>query len=131
MIEGQLRVEGLVEYLERLNLPKKVWICEDATGINATIDYDPTSNQLVGRVLPLDAKTGMPISFSFLARSEEEMRKNSSGATSSLVYVVLALPLMPKVPPYILQVYGTDNKFSSKDIKHRWKYTVRELEKYA
>lgn len=131
VIEGQLRIEGLVEYLERLNLPRKIWICEDATGINGTIEYDSSSNQLVGKVLPLDANTGMPVSFSFLARSADEILKNSSGTTSSLVYVVLALPLMPKIPPYILQIYSTDNKFTSQDIKHRWKYICEELKKYA
>lgn len=130
VIEGQLRVRELSEYLDRLKLPKKVWICEDASGINVKLEYDPSSNQLVGNVLPLDPTTGMPVSFSFLARSAEEIQKHSKGTLSTLVYMVLALPLMPNVPPFVLQVYGTNNKFLSGDIKHRWNYTVQELKKY-
>lgn len=119
IIEGQLRVHKLVEYLERLKLPKKVWICEDASGIIANVKYDPSSNQLVGNVLPLDSTTGMPVSFSFLAKSAEEIREHSTKPLSTLVYMVLTLPLMPNLPPFVLQVYGTGNKFSAEDVKHR------------
>lgn len=131
IIEGNLRVKELSNYLERLKLPKKVWICEDASGINAKVEYDPTSEQLVGNVLPLNSRTGIPESSIFLTRSAEEIRQNAQAPLSTLVYMVLALPLMPNVPPFVLQIYGTDNKFTSNDIKHRWDYTVRELHKYV
>lgn len=130
IIEGQLRVQELSEYLERLKMPKKIWICEDASGINAKVEYDPSSDQLVGNVLPLNSTTGMPISFSFLARSAEDIEKHAKAPLSTLVYVVLALPLMPNVPPFVLQIYGTNNKFTSADVKQRWNHTVGALQKY-
>lgn len=131
IIEGQLRAQELLDYLKRLNLPLKVWICEDASGINAKIEYDPKSDQLVGIVLPFSLTTGMPISYTFMARSAEDIQKYTKEPLSTLVYVVLALPLMPNVPPFVLQVYGTNNTFTALNVKQRWIHTTTELEKYG
>lgn len=129
VIEGKLRVKELFNYLEQLKIPKKVWICEDATGIIAKVEYDPSSNQLVGIVLPLNVGTGMPVSFSYLARTAEEIQKHAKESLSTLVYMVLALPLMPNIPPFVLQVYGTNNRFTADNVRKRLDYTVRELQK--
>lgn len=130
IIEGQLRGEQLANYLRQMNLEPKVWICEDGTGINAKVEYDAATDQLVGLVLPLDSKTGLPIPFTFLATSVENIEKYSKEPQSTLVYVVLAQPLMPNVPPFVIQIFGTDNKFNTENVLQRWSYTRRELKKY-
>lgn len=108
----------------------RVWLCEDGTGINAKIEYHPSTNQLVGIVLPIDPNTGMPVQFSFLANTAEDIESHSKKKMSTTVYVVLAQPLKPNVPPFILTVFGTDNKFTSKNVKHRLEHIKQELKKY-
>lgn len=131
IIEGNLRCEELLNYLEKLDLEKCVWLSEDATGINAKIEYHPGTNQLVGLVLPTDPKTGMPIPYTFMANSAEEIKRHSTEEMSTLVYVVLTLPLKPGIPPFVLQVFGTNNKFTTANVLQRLQYTTRKLEKYV
>lgn len=119
------------EYLEKIHLPKHIWLCEDATGINAKIEFHPATNQLVGIVLPLDSKTGLPQPFTYLASSAEAIEKNATQKMSSLVYMVLALPLKPGIPPFVLQVFGTDNKFRAENVALRLEHTSRVLKKYV
>lgn len=114
-----------------MKLELKVWMCEDGSGTNAKIEYDSSTNQLVGIVLPLHEKTGMPKPFTFLANTVEDIQKYSKEPMSSLVYVVLAQPLMPDVPPFILQIYGINNTFLTMNVIQRWEYTTRELKKYT
>lgn len=132
IVEGELRCEQLKKYCEALNVDKDVWISEDGSGIVSSIHYDSVSNQLVGFVLPNDSKTGSPIPFSFGAENAAEIIKHMSDSNlqkSSLVYLVMAQPLSEKVPPFILQIYGTDNRFSKEDVAKRWNYTQSELAK--
>lgn len=129
MIEGELRCKQLNEYLEHLKLKKIVWLSEDATGIVLKIEYDPSTNQIIGLVLPLNSETGIPISFSFMANSAADIQKYIKMRASKYLYLVLAQPLMAKVPPFVLQVFGTDNTFTAIDVQRRWKYTLAELKK--
>lgn len=131
IIEGELRSKDLANYLKQMDLEPIIWICEDGTGINAKVEYHPATDQLVGLVLPIDSKTGMPIPFTFLASSVDNIQKYSKEPQSTLVYVVLAQPLMPNVPPFVLQIFGTNNKFSTMDVLQRWNHTVRDLKKYV
>lgn len=122
IIEGELRCEQLKKYCEALNVDKDVWISEDGSGIVSSIHYDSVSNQLVGFVLPSNSETGSPIPFSFGAENAAEIIKHMSDSNlrkSSLVYLVMAQPLSEKVPPFILQIYGTDNRFSKEDVAKR------------
>lgn len=41
----------------------------------------------------------------------------------------MAQPLIEHAPPFVLQVFGTDNKFKSQDVLLRWKETVEELKR--
>lgn len=43
----------------------------------------------------------------------------------------MAQPLKENIPPFILQIFGTDNKFTGKNVTKRWKYIRKELEKYG
>lgn len=129
IIEGELRCKELNTYLENLKLEKHVWLSEDATGLVAKVEFDPTTSQMVGLVLPMDQITGMPTAFTYLARSADEIQTNMQKKKSSLVYIVLAQPLKTGVPPFILQIYGTDNKFTTQNVLLRWKHTICELER--
>lgn len=129
IIEGQLRTKELAEYIEKLKLPRAVWLAEDAYGIIYKVEYDPRTNQLVGLLLPLDSKTGMPIPFTFLARSKEEIENLMKKPLSSLLYVVMAQPLANNIPPFILLIFGTDNRFTTKDVLQRWSETEKHLER--
>lgn len=106
-----------------------VWLSEDATGIVSKIEFDPKTNQMTGIVLPTNSNTGMPIPFTYLARNAEEIQANMRKNTSTLVYIVLAQPLVEHAPPLILQLFGTDNKFKKQDVLLRWKHTIHELKK--
>lgn len=120
-----------MHYLESLNAEKIVWLSEDATGLVAKIEFDPQSNQMIGLVLPVNTTTGMPMPYTFLARSATEIKYNiDKKAKSSLVYVIMAQPLIPKAPPFLLQMFGTDNKFKAEDVLLRWKHTEQELKRY-
>lgn len=129
IVEGELRIKELSHYLESLKLEKNVWLSEDATGITAKVEFDLNTNQMVGLVLPIDTRTGMPKPFSYLARNEEEIFKNMEREKSNYVYIVMAQPLVQGVPPFILQLYGTDSKFKTQDVLFRWRHTVDELNK--
>lgn len=85
---------------------------------------------MVGLVLPLASKTGMPKPFSFTASSATEIeRLMELQAKSTLVYLVLAQPLIEHAPPFVLQIFGTDNRFTSENVIDRWIYIVQQLKR--
>lgn len=63
IFDGHLRTQELRKYLTERNLPLIVSLSEDATRIDGRIQYDSKSNQIVGFIPPIDARTGMPIRF--------------------------------------------------------------------
>lgn len=127
--EGELRCSELSRYLDKLKLKNSVWLCEDASRIVAKVEYDPSTNQLIGLVLPFD-NDRIPVAFTFMANSAEDIQNYAKQSKSTHVYIVLAQPLMPNVPPFILQIFGTNNTFTSRDVSHRWNKIVSELDKY-
>lgn len=72
MIEGVLRVDELLQYLKQRNLPLVVFISEDGTRTIGKVNYDSTSNKLVGFSLPLN-ENGMPITNSFTSRKSSHI----------------------------------------------------------
>lgn len=127
VVEGQLRCAELSAYLKKCNAKKSVWLAEDATAIVAKISYDPITNQLVGLLLPLD-RNGCPISLSFLAKDAETIKQLVQLPKSKNVYVVMAQTLDESIPPFILQMFGTNSQFGSQDVIRRWEYTKSQLE---
>lgn len=115
--------------MESINAPKTIWLSEDGSGIVPKAVFDTSSNKLIGLDLPIDQITGMPISSSFMARSLQEIEKNMRQPKSTLVYVVMAQPVIKHASPFILQIYGTMNKFKTLDVLNRWKFTISELKK--
>lgn len=127
--EGKLRCEELKTYLEKIKAPSCVWISEDASGIIQKCVYDVQSNKIIGLNLPIHADTGIPISSTFIANSLLEIENHMKKPLSHLVYLVMAQPVMPKSPPFVLQIFGTDSRFTTKDVLNRWQYTTAELKK--
>lgn len=131
MVEGELRSKELSTYLEKIRAEKCVWISEDATAIVQKINYDAATNQIIGLVLPLNEKTGCPVTLSYKARTVDEIKKHMEKQKSSIVYLVMAQPINEKHPPFILQLFGSGNVFTAQDVVNRWEYTRKELQKYG
>lgn len=74
------------------------------------------SNQLVGLVLPFNEVNGMPKMFSFEAKNAEDVEKYLKLFQSTLVYIVVAQPLVYGAAPFILQISGTNNRFKTTDV---------------
>lgn len=115
--------------MDVLNLPKIVWLSEDASGIVSNIEFDPQTNQMVGIVLPFDQSNGMPIPFTYLARNAAEIELNMQRTKSVSVYVIMAQPIMEGIPPFVLQLFGTDNRFKTQHVLLRWQHTLDELKR--
>lgn len=133
-MEGEIRAKELHEYLVKRKLPMSVWLSEDGSGIVPKIDYNSANSQLVGQVLPIDEISGIPIKNTFMARSAEEIERhmtNDSVKKATLVYIIVAQPLKLNVPPFVLSIFGTDNKFKSDQVLARWQYTEAELARYV
>lgn len=64
------------------------------------------------------------------ARDVEEIKKYMEYDKSTLVYIVMATSLTEGVPPFVLQMFGTDNRFNSQNVVQRWDYTTEALKKY-
>lgn len=52
-------------------------------------------------------------------------------STSKFVYIVMAQALDEKIPPFILQMFGTNAAFSTQDVVNRWHFTKSELQKFV
>ncbi|KAJ6642514.1 hypothetical protein Bhyg_07465 [Pseudolycoriella hygida] len=114
VMEGKLMLEGLHQ-------------------IQATVSYDPNTNQLVGFALPLD-ENGMPMPCSFFARNATEIQghfENTYNVISSNVYVQMAQPMSRIYPPFCLLFFLTDNTFQSEAILNRWNYTAEQLQDFG
>ena len=128
--EGILRTEELRNYLSERYCPNFVSLSEDATRIVGRVQYDSRTNQIVGFTLPINHKTGMPIPFSFPARNITEIIQHfSSGDVSGFLNVIMAQPVVKRVSPFCLLLFGTDSKYSAIDVKKRWQHIVNELNK--
>lgn len=128
IIEGSLRCEELKQHLTQSGSKMAVFLSEDASGVVKRVVYDPKTNELVGIVLPLK-RDGMPRTFSFTPDSAQEIEELLKLDQSNLVYIVIAHPLASNAPAFILQIFGTNNKFSKDDVLQRWTTTVKELDR--
>jgi hypothetical protein len=129
IVEGQLRMSELKDFLVSNNLPLKVWISEDGTRILDKVEYDPQTNQLVGLVLPLE-KDGMPKVLSHeadCARNIESLILNKE--KSKIGYIVVAQPLYRGNRSFCLSFFGTNNKFTYIDVVKRWTHIYNEAKK--
>lgn len=133
VIEGKLRCAELKDHLLKYKSANNstdmaVFLSEDASGIVARLKYDGKTDQIVGLLLPMDK--GMPISMSFTPSKEEEIENLMKMEKSTLVYIMVVQPLTPSTPSFILQIFGTNNKFTTIDVLDRWAHVSQELERY-
>ena len=128
-LEGSLRVEELKKHLDAYNAPYEVWISEDGTGTINKVQYDPFTNLLVGFVIPTD-KNSMPKHMFFKATSAkliEKYFKDFKEKVASLLYLYKAQSNNPKVPPFCLLSFGSDNKMNYIEIQNRWNFIKNQL----
>lgn len=127
VVEGQIRCDELLSYLNSRNLPLVVSIAEDATRITNRIQYNKKTNELIGFVLPLNYD-GLPIPMTYKAKSAETMHRlfTSKVPVANHMNAIMAQPL-GKVPPFCLLLFGTDTKYTAKQVSKRWKFIVDEL----
>lgn len=78
--------------------------------------------------MPLNKNNGMPIPFSFPARSAEEILSHFSNNNTKSAYVMMVQPTA-SVPPFCLLMYGTDNVFTAQSVINRWTHVINELKK--
>lgn len=128
--EGILRCEELRLYLEKRNLPFVVSLSEDATRVVDRVQYDSTTNQLIGFVPPISPINGLPIPFQYPARSANEILEHFSieNETSSNLIIIMAQPI-GNAPPFCLTSFGTKNAYTAIDVSKRWTYITSELNK--
>jgi len=130
VVEGQFRFAGLKQYLDNTNTGEEVGLSEDGTRIVGRPSYDPKSNQIVGFVPPFD-ENGLPKIRHFEATSSDAIKNMFETQTcSNYAYIVMAQPLAD-VPPYVLAVFGTNNKFTSFDVLKRWEWMREEAKKHG
>lgn len=129
IIEGQLRCDELLAYLKNRNLPLIVSLSEDATRVINRVQYDSSTNQLIGFVLPTD-QNGLPIPFFYKARSTNEIVDHFSRQIpiSGYINTVMAKPF-GGAPSFCLLIYGSDGKYTAIDVSNRWKFITAELKK--
>lgn len=131
IVEGVLRVDELKTFLEERSVPLFVWIAEDATRNIGKICYDPVTNELVGFVPPLN-EHGMPVLHLFSARNALEIEShflNKENVIGTMAYTITAQALSDSVPPFVLTLFSTDNKFTSLNVTNRWEFIQHELGK--
>lgn len=46
------------------------------------------------------------------------------------MYIIMAQPLKRNIPPFVLSIFGTDNKFKSNHVLSRWDFVKTELSRY-
>lgn len=128
--EGVIRGQQLRIYLEQRKQPSVVCLSEDATRIVGKVQYDSSSNQLIGFVLPISNSTGLPIPFSYPARDAAEIINHfrNGNSVASFLNVIMAQPL-GGAPPFCLLLFGSDNRYTAKDVLNRWQSITLELKK--
>jgi len=128
-VEGVFRIKQLKDFLFLHECPLVIHLCEDATAVTGRIQYDSSTNQLVGPTLPLDAN-GLPKVVSFPATSAKRMAEYfENHDTSRYAYCIMAVPLKEAAPTFCLCLFGTNNKFKTADVQHRLAWTKETLQK--
>lgn len=105
-------------------------LSEDATRIEGKVQYDVRTNQLIGFILPINSDSGLPIPFTFKVRSANEIVEHFSNQnpTANYVNTVMAKPV-GNAPAFCLLIFGSDSKFTAREVANRWEHIISELEK--
>lgn len=127
IVEGQVRIEELLRFLETRSLPKVVFISEDGTKITSRLKYDIENDQITG-LCPKLNENGIPDVKSYPATTPELIKYHmDNNPKSSIVYVILATPMAPKTLSFNLLSFGTDNKFTIDEVLLRWAIMEKQM----
>lgn len=134
-IEANLRIKELSEFLDKNKLKRCVWISEDATKIVEKLEYDISSNQIIGFVLPINNDTGFPVPHAFPANSALDIfNMFQNQQYSTFVNVIIAQTFTANSSEnrhgasFCLSIFGTNNRFCTTEVIKRWKYLIQQLE---
>lgn len=128
IIEGELRIGALKEFLKRTKSPPVVWLSEDATRIISKLQIDPSTGNMIGILLDKDDDTGMPITFQKSLDSVQNLKDLLENSCLTMnATVLMARPLKNGSPPFCLMVTGCDNKFTASSVTKRKKYILDQL----
>lgn len=128
--EGVLRHKELLIYLNERNLPLAIGLSEDATRIEGRVQFDSSTNQLIGFVLPISGHNGLPTPNVYKARNAEEIVGHfvEKNPTAKFAITIMAQPIAD-VPAFCLMIFGSDNRDTTCDVLNRWMHIVSELKK--
>ncbi|CAF0919561.1 unnamed protein product [Adineta ricciae] len=121
-VEGEFYFNRLKVYMDCFKCTY-AFIGEDCTGIIPRVHYDVSSNSFIGFTLPLTE--GFPLTRHFSTNSLTELEFwHNKIDKASLLNVHVVQPLCPSnsksAPSFILSAYGTNGKFTARDILQRW-----------
>lgn len=126
--EGELRVDELIEFLNKNKYPNIVWLSEDATKITGKMEYDSNTDEIIGLVKPINGSTGLPMTHSFPATSPATLQSYSEKFDiAQYVNVVLITPLCADAKSFVLLAYGTNNNFDGEEVQKRANYIKQKL----
>lgn len=106
------------EYLSSHGLPFVVAVSEDATAVIGKREYSAKRNSVVGNSLPL-GKRGLPNAEDAIVTSAVDIIKLMERPRASVVFVVMAQPIADGFPPMRICTFGSDNRFTYKDVQNR------------
>lgn len=128
IVEGHFRFEELSSHLARWKAPLSVHIHLDDTRIIKRVEYDQVNDQFVGFCLPVN-EFGLPCGDAFALDTFEEIKDAvENKVVSSYAHCIVAKPVSPVVPSFVLFVLGTDSKYTYKEIMQRWSHIEKGLD---
>ena len=128
LYEGEFQFDELAQHLLEWKSTPYVHIQLDDTRVINRIEYDQKTNRFVGFCLPL--KNGLPECDAFVLHTFEEIEDTVSiNPPAKYAHCIIAQPVDGISPSLILFVLGTDSKYDSKVILHRWRHIEIELKK--
>jgi hypothetical protein len=126
-LEGEFRYDDMNKYMNEIN-SKFAFCAEDCTSVLRKIVYDVRSNSFVGFTPPLDVN-GMPYIKHFQTNSMEDLERwFEEEEMSRLLNLHMVQPICinnQTTSPFAFAAYGTNGKYTSLNIIHRW-YTIFE-----
>ncbi len=127
--EGVLRSEELLRYLIKHEYPMHGWGSEDATKNTPGVRYCPKTNRMVGLVGPLNEGTGFPDLSNFEFNTvEKAFEVYQSHSKAEYINVQMFQPLQSNSVPFVINMFGTDNRFTHVHVRNRWINTKNALE---
>lgn len=124
--EGELNLNGLLEYFNQKKYPKIGWLSEDQTRIVSRLRYNSKYNTIDGLVSPL--VNGIPVLNFNLAETATDIKKLLiKYPVSTTINVVMIQPIVDGSAAFCLLAYGSDNRFTAEDCLKRWNFIKTKL----